>query len=270
MIADRIIAWALAFALTIAPALADGVSIPGLMSIGGKTSVQFPSTASAPSPASFTPGPASPPTTNGIDLAFANTTKTFSGINGSVNFPSGSMVLVGFFDDLGSTTPGTPLIGGQAATQIAADSTNKCRLFQATMPASEPDTFSFATAGGFRDVGVIVLGSFQNLQSNTASATGAETFGGQAGPQFFGAAITVPSAPAWGLAYVAALTAPTALTWTGTTSTSGDGYFTVPLASNNVSMGTAHTTTVGSFQPHASGVTNNMSFDACMAGGTWH
>ena len=56
MIANRIIAWAIAFALTIAPALADGVSIPGLMSIGGKTSVQFPPTASAPSLAcAYTP-----------------------------------------------------------------------------------------------------------------------------------------------------------------------------------------------------------------------
>jgi hypothetical protein len=50
MIADRITAWALAAALTIAPALADGVSIPGLNSIGGRTSVQFPPSSSSPPP----------------------------------------------------------------------------------------------------------------------------------------------------------------------------------------------------------------------------
>lgn len=223
--------------------------------------------------ASFTQGPASPPSSNIVNLAFANTTKTFSGINGGVDFPAKSKVIVGFADDLGGTTPGTPLIGGQAATEII-NIAGKVRLYQATMPGtSQADTFSFATAGGFRNTGVILIGYFFNLRSAAAFDSKSSTgYGNVAQPIPLSAGVIVPSTPAWGLAFVYAVPAPTALTWVNATAGGGDGF----LASNpggaggtNVTLGFAHTETSGSWSPTVAGVTTGIGFGAGLVAATF-
>jgi hypothetical protein len=220
--------------------------------------------------ASFTAGPSV--ATNAVNLAFANQTKTFLNTNNGTNFPPNSTVLFGFSDDLASV-PITPQIGGQTATQIAVDSASRCRLYQATMPGtSQTDTFSFATGGNFRAVGIVLLGYFQNLQSNTVSATAVENYGVQSDPQSLTTptSVTVPSAPAWGIAYVYSVTNPTAVTWTSTTVGAGDNFYSVVTGGGNVSESSAHTTTVGSWSPTVSGVTTSMNSAACMVAGTWH
>jgi len=240
---------------------------------GGNVSAQTTgvSTSTLSAAATFTPGPGI--ATNAIINAnFASTTETFSGLNGSTNFPSGAVVVVGIGGDLGHT-PIAPLIGGQAATLVSgSQNTGKqCVLYQATMPASEPDTFSFQTAGSWRLTGVAGIGYFQNLTSQTAFSAGNETYAGQVDPQFLSSTLTVP-AGGFGVVYAwDGATKPTAFTWTNTTSSSGDNFESATVGSYLTAIGSAHLATASStWNPTVRGVGQVMNYASCMSAATWH
>jgi hypothetical protein len=140
------------------------------------------------------------------------------------------------------------------------------------MPSSSPDTFSF-TNGSAVNVAAAVGGYFTNLTSSTPTATGNEVYGGQPDPQFLSSAVTVPSS-GFGIAFVASLgaTPPTAVTWTNTTSGSGDTFASLAA---HAAISLSHTATAGGWMGGsgtggASGVTNNMNFIACMAAAAYH
>jgi hypothetical protein len=202
--------------------------------------------------------------------AFAAGTVTFTGLNGGVNFPSGAIVVVGFGNYQSGVTLTSPQIGGQAATIVAGtqDANKRQQLFIATMPASSPDTFSF-TNGNAVDVVGVASGYFDSLSSATPNATGIETFGANSDPQHLAAAITVPS-NGFGVVFCftangAANNAPTAMTWANATQDTFAAYGTGPSAA----VGLAHTSTAGSWNPTATGVTHSMNFVAGMAAATW-
>jgi Putative Ig domain len=108
------LAAALAFALAISPALADGVSIPGLNSIGGKTSVQFPPTAGGPAilACSYTPV-----TTGTEGTAYTGATPSPSGGTSPYTFSETGSLPTGL--SINTTTgviSGTPSASGSFAS----------------------------------------------------------------------------------------------------------------------------------------------------------
>jgi hypothetical protein len=219
----------------------------------------------------FTPGSSVAMQDNG----FASGTKIFTGLNGGTNFPSGAIVVVAFFNRDG-TPATTPLIGGQAASVVtgAQDTSNKCTLYQATMPSAQADTFSVANGSDYSGMGV-AGGYFTNLASSTRDAANKVDFGSAA------ATITLPSttvsATGFGLVFAAsslnATSPPTAVTWTSTTAGGGDTFVNMNGtngATYGASITLAHTATAGAWTPGAAGVTNSWAFGACMAGATWH
>jgi hypothetical protein len=235
---------------------------------GFPSSGKYPGVSSGGSP-TWTPGVAVPYQA----IAFGSGTKTFSGLNGGTNFPSGAVVIVGVIQDQGATTLSTPQIGGQTATIVpgAQDSSTECTLYQATMPASEPDTFSFNAAFNVQNMAV-AAGYFTGLSSSTVSAVGVEAYGANSDPQTMSTSPVVPSSGIGvvmtGAASGGSAINTTAMSWADTTSSSGDvfaGGTTAPVA-----LGLAHTATAGAWSPDASGVTGSLNFIACMAAGTWH
>lgn len=229
-------------------------------------------TAAAGGSAAFTAGSSVAMKDNG----FSAGTKTFTGLNGSVDFPSGAVVIVAFGNRDG-TAATTPLIGGQAASVVttAQDTTLKLTFYQATMPSAQNDTFSIANGDAFSGMGV-ASGYFTNLSSSTRSAA-AEIDFGSAGATISlgGSAITVP-ASGFGLVAVFssinATTAPTAVTWTNTTAGGGDTFSNL-AGTNGATFGAsitlAHTITSGSWNPTAAGVTNSWAFGAAMVAAAW-
>lgn len=223
----------------------------------------------------------SPTFTNGANVTpfhnnFAAGTVTLSNLNGGVNYPSGAVVVVGVWQDNNATSLGTVTIGGNTASQVTQDTSTKCQLFQATMASSSVDQFAFTGGAAVNNVGVAGA-YFTNLASSTKDAVANETYGGGSAPnggndpQNFNTG-TNPSVTAtgFGFAFVgiqfgAAL--PTALSWTNTTSGSGDTFSSL---ASQAAVGSSHTATAGTWNPGVSGVTNNMNFLACMAGATYH
>jgi len=217
------------------------------------------------------------------NVAFSSPIVTFTGMNGGTNYPSGATVL-GFFeqDETGYTIVSV-VLGGQAATQVsgATDSSNKCTLWQATMPATELDTAVITYSSAPQYAGA-AGGYFLNLVSSTATSAGNETYGGVNtgspgnGPDPQGLNNpTLPTVPSSGfgvvmvaLAVNTASAPPTALSWTNTSSGSGDTFAAYSGVKN--AIGLAHTITPGSWNPAVSGVTNTLSFNACMSAATYH
>jgi hypothetical protein len=184
MIADRITAWALALALTISPALADGVSIPGLNSIGGRTSVQFPPTSSGPPPGSiaWNIGNAQSAT-----VGFG-ATQTFNGVitNGGSTIPSGALACfaMGANEGFGGIAPLTITVGGQSvstSTPVESDGGNALFLFCAVMPAAEPDTIVISGANNFGPE-LVAGGFFTGFASSTATSVGCAESGNPPDP----------------------------------------------------------------------------------------
>jgi hypothetical protein len=253
------------FALAVAAA-ASASAYGGSMSLLGVGSAPGGGGGSA----TFTPGANVTPKNNG----FAAGTVSFTGLNGGTNYPSGAVVLVGVVQDQSALTLTSPQIGGNAASIVsgAQDSSTHCTLYQATMPSSSSDTFSFTNGAAVNVIGA-VAGYFTNLTSSTPTATGNETFANQPDPQFLSASITVPSS-GFGVAFVGTFgaTPPTAVTWTNTTASAGD---TFAALATKAAISLSHTTTAGSWMGGSgaggvSGVTNNMNFVACMSAAAYH
>jgi len=219
--------------------------------------------------ATFTPGSSVAIKANG----FTPGTVTFTGLNGGTNYPNGAVVLVGVIQDQNAATLTSPQIGGNASSIVTGsqDSSTKCTLYQATMSGSSADTFSFTNGAAINNVGA-AAGYFTNLVSSTRDAAGNETFGNQADNQWLSAhptGITVNSS-GFGVAIVAKISGgaqPTAVTWTNTTSGSGDTFANL---ATQMTLSLAHTATAGGWDPQAAGVTNNMNFAACMSAATYH
>jgi hypothetical protein len=229
--------------------------------------------------ATFTPGVA----VAIQNIAFGSATATFTGMNGGVNYPAGALVNIGFAQSQAGYTYSAITIGGQTATLVSGtqDSSSKCQIYQAVMPSSQPDTFSI-TASSLLNVAGAAGAYMTNLSSTVVSAANNETFGAQPDPQILNDAALVPSG-GFGFVFVAELAAtsgagapPTALTWVNTTSGSGDTFVNLLSGTDPYVIGSAHNATGGSWSnntplgPGATGVTNPMSFFACMSAATWH
>lgn len=216
----------------------------------------------------FTLGAAVPPSSNIVNLGFANITKTFTGVNNGIYFPARSTVIVSYGADQ-TTAPGSFKIGRQTATEIA-NCANRIRLYQATMPgADQPDEVEFTTAGGMRYVGVQVAGWFKNLRSTTPVATGNSASFGAADPQTLSASISVPNNPSWGIIASYSVTAPSSLSWTNTTAANGDT-FNTQAPTVPVTLGTAHTETPGGWNSVVSGNGASIQYGTGVVAGTWN
>lgn len=218
----------------------------------------------------FTPGVSVVPKANG----FSAGTITFSNLNNGVNYPAGAVVVLGIFIDQVMTLPASPLLGGVTPTVVTGsqNTSQQTFLYQATMVSSSPDTFTFTNGAAMNRVGV-AAGYFTNLVSSTATTAGNELFANQPDPQFLSSAITVPSG-GFGVAFVGCIgaTPPTAMTWTNTTSSSGDIFASL---AGQMAVGLSHTATAGSWMGGAgtggvSGVTNAMGFISSMAGACYN
>jgi hypothetical protein len=197
MIADRIIAWALALALTIAPAFADGVSIPGLVSIGGKTSVQFPPTAGAPATlaCSYTPV-----TTGTEGTAYTGATPSPSGGTSPYTFSETGTLPTGLTINTSTgVISGTPSVSGSfPSIQVSvADSASH------TANCGAAFTLMISTGG-------TIAWNIGNAQSANVGFSATQTFSGA----ITGGGSTIPSGAlacfAWatreGLADIAPIT----------------------------------------------------------------
>lgn len=227
----------------------------------------------------ITPGASVNPT----NIGFATATPTVTGLNGGVNYPAGALVVVGFIQDQGSITFTSPSIGGNAATQLtgAAAAGGQCTMYQAVMASSSPDTFT-VTASNNLNIAGAAGAYFQNLASTTADTTAKQDISGNADPQHV-STTPVVTATGFGFSIVGELgtgtvaSPPTALSWGSTTSGTGDTYGSATFGTFPYAIGSAHTATAGNWTPNTgaggfgvSGVTNSMSFLACMSAVTYH
>jgi hypothetical protein len=288
MIADRITAWALAAALTIAPALADGVSIPGLNSIGGRTSVQFPPTSSGPPAAiAWNIGNAQSAT-----VGFG-ATQTFNGVitNGGSTIPSGALACFAFIatEGLGNIGPLTITVGGQSvstSSPVETDGSDSFFLLCATMPAAETDAIVISGADNFGPE--LVAGGF--LTGFTSSTPTAVACGGGG---FSGATQTIyETPPTCTTATPATITVPSAgigitainsqvgtagtscgtITWStasGSNITNSAGDENVCIDASPVSLSLAHTVTAGAWGPSATS-SPAFNFNSSQVAATFH
>jgi hypothetical protein len=129
MISDRIIASALAFSLAIAPALADGVSVPGAPSIGGNPAITFPLTSSAPPSLSCA---YTPVTTGTESTAYTGATPSPSGGTSPYTFSETGSLPTGLTINTSTgIISGTPSVSGsfpsiQVSVADSASHTANC------------------------------------------------------------------------------------------------------------------------------------------------
>lgn len=235
-------------------------------------------------PAGFcagTPGgaAASPTITPGANVVpilqnFAPGNVTFTGLNGGTNYPSGAVVFVGVTVDQPSTPITGPQIGGQTATLVtgaSASPDNRCQLFTATMPSSEPDTFLLTNGSGYQTIGAVGV-YFQNI-TPTPVAASLLAYGTTAAPLQPTTAIAIPingfgwvflgstnslavtgNTPAWGI-----------LTPSFITSAVGDTNAVLNTKGEIASAHTTKTLTGGtSWQPNVTGSPFNFGSAGCL------
>ena len=210
-------------------------------------------------------GGGSPTLTIGVGKHVANGnnpgTITVTGLNGGVNFPSGSTVYLLLLTP-DNVAPVSPLIGGQTPTKItgASDTGNVYTWYFATMPAAEPDTFSVTDGVDFNKFVVAAVYAQGGTATPTASTSVAGGFGNQSGTQSPAAAITVPSAGfgVSGLVAGCGFGTSEAAVWTSTTSSAGD--INSWSATTGCLISIAHTTTPGSWTATATGSPTAIAF----------
>jgi hypothetical protein len=128
------------------------------------------------------------------NTGFGTGTFSFTGLNGGVNFPAGSVVVVNFAN-FGGAAPTSPTIGGQSATQIANDTARP--LFVAYSikvgGSSVADTFGFTIAAGYGGDTTCFAYYLTGASSPTPSSTLAGVAGGSDPQIVTGQPIVVPA-----------------------------------------------------------------------------
>jgi hypothetical protein len=219
----------------------------------------------------------------GANVAFQGNgsqgTLTFTGCNGSTNFPSGSIVVVaiGWYTGDGETAISSVTIGGQSATLINASGgagTPQCNLYYASMPGSETDTVVINGATSTLALTSVAAAILTGAASTPTANSILPNASSGSDPQ---APTTSISLPSGGVGIAALYAIDQASAATPTWSTTGNSNITASAGDINTNGGSthfpvlllAHSTTANvSWQPAVSG-SPAFNFAAAMAAVTW-
>jgi hypothetical protein len=176
---------------------------------------------------------------------------TRTNMNGGVAYPAG-LVIIGLVWSDGAA-PGTVAIGGNAMTQVVADTAPGCAIYQYVSAGGVTDTLTISGGAGanlWACAGCYITG----YSSSTASDTEAMTTDVQNDPQDFSGG-TPPTIPASGIGIAIAGTvngavSPSTISWTNATSqvgASANGSCQIELANSTAagSWGVSYTGQVG-------------------------
>lgn len=248
--------WFLSLWLALAPAWADGISVPGVPRTGGDVAFHYP-------PSS---GGAGSPTWTPTD-AKVNESCTFSTtcpVTVAVN--AGYVVVgTGGYDPGAGTTQSLAFTSGCGSVSftpilsIGSGTTNPGGLWGATVATGGSCVLTITRTGGGWQLFGATVGTFTNLSSTTPTSTCSGSTSGSS-PYPCTSALTVPSSGfAIASAWYASTPAPTWTSWGGTLGSTVAGATT---STSNASLGTAGSTT-----PEFNGT----SFvTGSVFGATWH